>query len=45
MNNTVISKKAKNELRLIRLELKKDKPDSDLLFNLISGNKYNVPIK
>ena len=41
----MISKKAKKEISLIRLELKKDKPDCDILFNLISGSKYNIPIK
>jgi len=41
----VISNDAKKELELIRLELKKEHPNSDILFELISGDKYNRPIK
>ena len=39
-----ISKSAQSELRLLRAEMKKSSPNIDLIFELISGTKYNVKI-
>jgi hypothetical protein len=40
-----MSLKALYELQQLRDEMKKDKPDTDRIFELISGTKYNKPIK
>lgn len=37
--------KAKVHLKCIRLELKKENPNFDFLFYLISGDKYKFSIK
>ena len=42
---TPMSPEAVRDLQAMRLEMKQDKPDTDKLFNLISGTKYTVSIR
>lgn len=41
---TNLSKEAQDDLKRIRVELKKPNPDGELLNLLLNGPKYNVPI-
>ena len=41
----VISNEAKKDLELLRIEMQKSNPDCNIIFELISGSKYNRPIK
>ena len=40
-----LSKQATTDLKELRAELKKENPDGERIFELLSGSKYNVPIK
>ena len=40
----MLSKQAIEDLKLIRLEMKKPDPDGDKIFELMCGKKYNEPI-
>jgi len=44
-HNDYMSIKALYELQELRAELKKPRPDSEKLFKLLCGDKYNVPIR
>lgn len=37
--------KAEQEMILLREEMKKENPDGEKIFELLCGDKYNIPIK
>ena len=39
-----LSKQASTDLKELRAELKKENPDGERIFELLSGTKYNIPI-
>jgi len=41
---TALSIRAARDLRIIRKELESGSPDTDRLFNALSGNKYTINI-
>lgn len=40
----MISNQATKDLKELRQEMRKENPDGEKIFELLSGTKYNIPI-